>query len=181
MWKRILLFAIILIKNFSKAEVSIMGRKSIKENKNRYQQAREEANLTRAAVEDLTDSKLTERKIEKIENGTQNAQPPEVVEMAKLYDKPDLCNFYCTNECEIGKKYVPQVETIHDLPQITLSLLSSLNTLENDKNKIIDIVSDGKVTDDEKIAFQEFKDHLSQMSLAIETLKLWAEKELKLL
>ena len=155
-----------------------MGRKSTKENKNKYQLAREDANLSRAAVEDVSDGLLTESKIEKIERGVQYPQPDDIVIMAKIYNKPDLCNYYCTNECEIGMKYVPQVKTIHDLPQITLSLLSSLNTLEKDKDNIIDVARDGKITDEERGVFEEFKNHLSEMSLAIETLKLWAEKEI---
>ena len=155
-----------------------MGRKSTKENKNKYQLAREDANLSRAAVEDVSDGLLTESKIEQIERGVQYPQPDDIVIMAKIYNKPDLCNYYCTNECEIGMKYVPQVKTIHDLPQITLSLLSSLNTLEKDKDNIIDVARDGKITDEERGVFEEFKNHLSEMSLAIETLKLWAEKEI---
>ena len=155
-----------------------MGRKSTKEIKNKYQLAREEANLSRAATEDASKGLLTESKIEKIESGVQYAQPDDVVIMAKTYNKPDLCNYYCTNECQIGMKYVPQVKTIHDLPQITLSLLSSLNTLEKDKDDIINVASDGRITDEERGVFEEFKSHLSEMSLAIETLKLWAEKEI---
>lgn len=155
-----------------------MGRKSTKENKNKYQLAREDANLSRAAVENVSDGLITESKIEKIESGVQYPQPDDIVIMAKIYNKPDLCNYYCTNECEIGMKYVPQVKTIHDLPQITLSLLSSLNTLEKDKDNIIDVARDGKITDEERGVFEEFKNHLSEMSLAIETLKLWAEKEI---
>ena len=153
-----------------------MGRKSTKENKTRYQLAREAANMTRDDVDEATNGAVSRSRIEKIENG-QLPQPYDVVELSKLYKSPDLCNYYCTNECEIGKKYVPKVETIHDLPQITLSILSRLNTLNSDKDRIIDIVSDGQITDDEKESFEEFKDHLLQMTEAVEALKLWAEKE----
>lgn len=156
-----------------------MGKKSIKENKNVYQQAREELNMTRAAVADITDGILSESRIEKIENGTLNAHPEDVMLMAKVYNKPELCNYFCTKECQIGQHYVPAVETIHDLPQITMELLSNLNSLNRDKDRIIDITADGVISDDERDDFNQFKQHLAEMSLAIEALKLWADKELK--
>jgi hypothetical protein len=155
-----------------------MGKKSTKENKIIYQQARENADLTRAAVEEATDGALSASRIEKIEKGSLNAHPEDVTLMAEIYNKPELCNYFCTNECQIGKKYVPEVQTVHDLPQITMELLSNLNSLNRDKERIIDITADGKIADDEKEDFALFLQHLSDMSLAIETLKLWAEKKL---
>ena len=155
-----------------------MGKKSIKENKNIYQQARDDLDMTRAAVEDATGGILSASRIEKIENGSLNAHPEDVIQMAEVYNKPELCNYFCTNECQIGKKYVPAVETIHDLPQITMELLSNLNALNRDKERIIDITDDGKISEDERVDFEQFREHLAEMSLAIETLKLWADKEI---
>jgi transcriptional regulator with XRE-family HTH domain len=154
-----------------------MGKKSIKENKNIYQQIRDELGMTRAAVEDATGGLISANKIEKIESGNANVYPEDVVLMADAYNSPELCNYYCTQECQIGKRYVPKVESIHDLPQITMELLSSLNSLNRDKDKIIDIAADGKISGEEASDFKVFKQHLSEMSLAIEALKLWADKE----
>ena len=50
-------------------------KKSVKDDKNNYQQAREEINMTRAAASDATDGVLSESRIEKIENGSLNARP----------------------------------------------------------------------------------------------------------
>lgn len=155
-----------------------MGKRSIKENKNIYQQARDKTEMTRVAVEDATKGILSASRIEKIENGSLNAHPEDVILMAKVYNKPELCNYFCTKECQIGEKYVPVVETIHDLPQIALELLSNLNALNRVKERIIDITADGRITDDELEDFELFRERLSEMSLAIETLKLWADKEL---
>ena len=154
-----------------------MGKKSVKEKKNVYQQARESVDLTRSAACDATDGMLSESRIEKIENGTLGAHPEDVILMAWAYNKPELCNHFCTKECPIGKKYVPIVETIHDLPQITMTLLSNLNTLNREKDRIIDITADGKITDDEHEDFKLFREHLAEMSMAIESLKLWVEKK----
>jgi hypothetical protein len=59
-----------------------------------------------------------------------------------------------------------------------MELLSNLNALNRDKERIIDITADGKITDDEQKDFEIFRQHLGEMSLAIETLKLWADKEI---
>ena len=99
--------------------------------------------------------------------------------MADIYNKPELCNYYCTNECQIGRKYVPEVTTVHNLPQITMTLLSSLNTLNRERDRIIDITADGKIEEDEREDFEKFQQHLSEMSLAIEALKLWANKKIQ--
>lgn len=84
----------------------------------------------------------------------------------------------CTiNECAIGQHIDMQpIESIHDLPQITLELLSSLNSLNKQKDSLIDITADGKISDDEQAAFEDFKNSLADMTLAIESLRLWTEK-----
>ena len=30
--------------------------------------------------------------------------------MSKKYKQPDLCNYYCSQECPIGKQYVPEIQ-----------------------------------------------------------------------
>lgn len=157
-----------------------MGKRSVKDDKNIYQLAREEVNMTRAGVSDATDGALSESRLEKIESGTLNAHPEDVMLMAQAYKKPELCNYFCTKECQIGKKYVPEVKTIHSLPQITMELLSKLNGLSKDRDRIIDITADGKIAENEMEDFKVFREHLTEMSLAIESLKLWADKELSL-
>lgn len=154
-----------------------MGRKSTKNNKNIYQIARDDAELTRAAVEDKTQGVLSANRIEHIENGSTNVNPEDIVIMADVYNKPELYNYYCRNECQIGARFVPEVQTIHDLPRISLQLLSGINTLDRDKDRVIEIVADGRISKEEKADFELFRQHLSDMSLAIEALKLWAEKE----
>ena len=53
--------------------------------------------------------------------------------MEEKYKTPGLCNYYCSHECPIGQKYVPEVQ-IKDLSQITLEMLASLNAMEKEKN-----------------------------------------------
>ena len=150
-----------------------MGRKSTKENKNIYQISRENMNLTRdAAAEQL--QFISSDRIEKIENEKSYPHPDEILAMADCYKNPALCNYYCSHECPIGQEYVPEV-TAKDLSVITLEMLSTLNTLSKERDRMIDIAADGKVTEDEVNDFLRIKEYLENMSLTIESLKLWVE------
>ncbi len=150
-----------------------MGRKSTKENKNIYQISRENLNLTReAAAEQL--EYISADRIEKIESEKSIPHPDEILAMADCYKNPSLCNYYCSHECPIGKEYVPEV-TAKDLSMITLEMLSTLNTLSKEKDRMIDIAADGKVTEDEISDFLRIKEYLEGMSLTIESFKLWIE------
>lgn len=55
--------------------------------------------------------------------------------------------YYCSQECPIGKEYVPEV-TAKDLSMITLEMLSTLNILSKERDRMIDIAADEKVTED---------------------------------
>ena len=108
-----------------------MGKKSTKENKNIYQQSREEAGLTREKASELMDFVSADR-IEKIESEKSAPHPEEVLVMADAYKKPVLCNYYCSKGCPIGKEYVPEIQ-VKDLAQFTLEMLASLNSVDKEK------------------------------------------------
>ncbi len=151
-----------------------MGRKSVKEDKNIYHLSREKAELSREAAAEALGF-VSEGRIEKIENEKTIAQPEEVLAMAKCYKNPSLCNYYCSHDCPIGQEYVPEV-TIKELSQITLEMLASLNALEKEKNRLIEITVDGVISADEMKDFENIKDRLEEISLAIDSLKLWVQK-----
>lgn len=151
-----------------------MGRKSVKENKNMYQTSRENADLTRDGAAELLEYVSADR-IEKIENERSLPHPEEILAMSKAYKAPDLCNYYCSHECPIGQEFVPEVK-IKDLSQITLEMLASLNALEQEKNRLIEITVDGAITEDEIEDFNNIQTQLSQISMAIDSLQLWVQK-----
>lgn len=153
-----------------------MGRKSTKENKNIYQISRENANLTREAAAEQLEF-ISSDPIEKIENEKSYPHPDEILAMADCYKNPSLCNYYCSHECAIGKEYVPEI-TAKNLSMITLEMLSTLNVLSKEKDLMIDIAADGEVTEDEISDFLRIKDSLEDMSLTIESLKLWFESSI---
>lgn len=153
-----------------------MGRVSTKENKTRYQLAREELGLSREKASDLLEVIPPER-IEKIENERSYPHPDEVLVMAQRYKKPSLCNYYCSHECPIGKEYVPEVQ-IKELSAIVIEMLASLNSVNKTKERLIEIAADGVISDDEIEDFIYIQNELERISITVETLQLWAEKML---
>ena len=153
-----------------------MARVSTKENKNIYQTTREGLKLTREAASDLLETIAPER-IEKIENERTMPHPDEVLVMAQKYKQPSLCNYYCANQCPIGQQYVPEIK-IKDLSQIVLEMLASLNSMSKQKERLIEITVDGKITGDELEDFIYIQEELERISIAVETLQLWSERML---
>lgn len=151
-----------------------MGRISVKENKNVYQTVREDLGLTREKASELLDG-ISQERIERIENEKSDPHPDEVLIMAEKYKEPDLCNYYCSNQCPIGKEYVPEIK-IKDLSYIVLEMLSSLNSIEKQKNRLIEISADGKIDNEEIKDFIFIQKELERISITVETLQLWSEK-----
>ena len=148
-----------------------MGKRSIKENKNIFFESREAMGYSRAQASELMGG-ISESSLEKMETGKTNIYPEDVVAMAKAYRKPELCNYYCTHECAIGRTSVPEVK-ISSLSEIVLAMLSSLNSLERQKNRLIEITADGEITDDELPDFASIQTQLEHIDVTVEALKLW--------
>lgn len=151
-----------------------MAKKSTKENKNIYQQLRENLSYSRDAASDLMIG-ISSAKIEKIENETQLPTPFDIIQMATAYKYPQLCNHYCSHECEIGKRYVPEV-TVGQLSSIILETIASLNEINILKDRLIQITRDGVISDDEIKDFAYISTKLDEVSLASDALNLWVEK-----
>lgn len=151
-----------------------MGRASVKPNKNPFQLAREELGLTREKASELLES-ITPERIEKIENEKTIPYPDEILVMADKYKKPELCNYYCSNVCEIGQKYIPEVK-MKDLSRIVLEMIASMNRMGSKKDRLIEIAADGEITSSEIDDFEEIHKELGNISMAIDALRLWAEK-----
>lgn len=151
-----------------------MARVSTKENKNIYQLTRESLKLTRESASELLETISPER-IEKIENERSLPYPDEVLAMAEKYRQPSLCNYYCANQCPIGQEYVPEIK-VKDLSQIVLKMLASLNSVSKQKDRLIEITADGKISGDELEDFIFIQEELERISITVETLQLWSER-----
>lgn len=151
-----------------------MPKVSTKENKNIYFRTREALSLTRDEASELLEV-IPPEAIEKIENERRRPYPEEVVRMADKYGNPELCNYYCSQQCEIGRKYVPEVK-IKDLSQIILEMLASLNSMHRKQERLIEITADGRISNDEMDDFITIQEELEKISITVETLQLWSEQ-----
>lgn len=155
-----------------------MARVSTKENKNIYQLTRESLKLTRESASELLETISPER-IEKIENERSLPYPDEVLTMAEKYRQPNLCNYYCANQCPIGQQYVPEIQ-IKDLSQIVLEMLASLKLpCTGKRSGLSRSTADLGVSPVDELAdFIYIQEALERISITVETLQLWSEKML---
>ncbi len=145
-----------------------------------YKDIRKKHGLTRDEVCDRAMEKgipLQPERLERIENGKYSINPEEVLLLSKVYGEPTLCNYYCSKECPIGEKYVPEVK-VKDLAQIVLEMLASLNSMKSSQERLIEITADGKIDDDEIKDFVFIQNELERISITVETLQLWVEQML---
>ena len=109
---------------------------------NIYRKARKNAARTQPLLnncESAQDLVYIERtKLLGIESGDKMPSPDDVVSMSKVYNAPELCNYYCTKQCPIGK----DKETLiyEDLSEIAVRLMSALHFLNksNDYLKTVE-------------------------------------------
>ena len=153
-----------------------MGRSSTRENKTRYQLAREELGLSREKASELLETIAPER-IEKIESERSLPRPDEVLIMAEKDTTPSLCNSFCARQCPIGQQYVPEIRS-SELSDIVLKMLASLNAMDRKKERLIEIAADGTISKDEIDDFVRIQKELERISVTVETLQLWVEKML---
>ena len=118
---------------------------------------------------------VSDSKIEKFEYELQDPTPYDIVQMADAYKRPDLCNYFCSHKCEIGHRYVPEVE-VSDLSDIILETIASLNEINPLTTRLIQIARDGKISDDEIKDFAFISKKLDEISLAVDALNLWVDK-----
>ena len=153
-----------------------MPKTTTKPQKSIYQDRREALGLSREKASELLETIQPER-LERIESGKYTAYPGEVLTMAEKYQDPQLCNHYCAHECEIGKRYVPEIR-VKELPPIVLEMLASLNSVKARQDRLIKITADGRIAADEVEDFVSIQNELERISVTVETLQLWAEKKI---
>lgn len=149
-----------------------MPKKSTIENKNPYLLCREKAELTRESASEFLS--FGTGRIERIESEKALPHPDEVLEMAKLYKKPSLLNYFCSHDCPIGQKHILEVEE-KDLSQITLELLVKINDIYKIKDRLAEITVDGRIAAEEKEEFENIQKRLKEMTKAVNALQLWVD------
>lgn len=97
--------------------------------------------------------------------------------MAEYYHSPELKNWYCKNECPIGKD-MPIATEAKGIEGVVLKLIQqfSADRMDDFLNKVIDIAQDGEVTDQEIGALKMTMEWASTMEMALNQFRLSAEK-----
>ena len=57
-----------------------------------------------------------------------------------------------------------------------MEVLASLNAMEKEKNRLIEITVDGVISAEEIKDFEKIQEQLSQIAIAIDSLQLWVQK-----
>lgn len=153
-----------------------MGRKSIKENKSHLQLCREACGWTREEASDALQT-ISPDRLEKLENDKTRVHPEDIVEIATGYKQPELCNWYCHEECAIGQKIVPALEPM-DLTRSVMDIMNRLTLLNAQKDRMVALAADGQITPEERQEFSGIYEQLDQLTNSVESLKVWVRKTL---
>lgn len=150
-----------------------MGKKSLNTTDNIYCDRRQQAGMTRFQASEATF--ISESRMEKIETDKIVPHPEDVYAMSKAYKDPALCNYYCSRVCRIGQEYVPEVKA-KSLAEITLEMLASLNALNRHKDRLIEIVADGRIEGAELQDFANIQAQLENLSITVDAMQLWVKQ-----
>ena len=160
-----------------------MGKVSVKENKNVYQEVRDELGWSRekaaeiiAEVDNGRYSFLDKYRLVKIEDESVKIQPEDIVALSKAYNRPELRNYYCCHQCDIGKIDAPEVTDANNVHKTLVEMAVSLESVNAKKLRLMEILADGKVDDAEISDLNKILDELEKISMTIEAIQLWCEK-----
>ena len=103
--------------------------------------------------------------------------PDSILRMADTYNAPELRNMYCREMGPLGCD-APKLE-LEDLDRISLKALSYFRKMAAAKEKLLDIVEDGVVTEDERPDLDEVMNILDEVASIAKSLRVWVEKNLK--
>jgi len=159
-----------------------MAKKATKAADNIFYKARMEAaacndnlNSREGAAEQLG---IDRTRLARIELGSLNPYPEEVLLMSDAYNTPELNNYFCSRMCPLRQQTVPAAELLH-LDRITIRILTALGNTEFIQKTILEIVKDGIVSEDEQPQVQQILKALENISKAAMEMKLWVEKNLR--
>lgn len=160
-----------------------MGKGSKDENKNIYRRTRDKLSWSRektaeiiAGVDNGRYSFLDKYRLVKIEDESVKIQPEDIVALSKAYNCPELRNYYCCHQCDIGKIDAPEVSDASNVHKTLVEMAVSLESVNAKKLRLMEILADGKVDDTEITDLNKILEELEKISMTIEAIQLWCEK-----
>lgn len=160
-----------------------MGRKSTRENKNVYQEARDNLGWSREKaadeilkIENGKYSYLDKYRLVKIEEESVKIQPDDIAALSLVYNMPELRNYYCCHHCDIGAIDTPEVVYKDNVHEILVNMAVSLESVNAKKMRLMEILADGVVDNNEIKDLNLILEELEKISMTIEAIQLWCEK-----
>jgi transcriptional regulator with XRE-family HTH domain len=159
-----------------------MAKKATKAADNIFYKAR----MTAASCNDSLNSRegaaeqlgIDRTRLARIELGSLNPYPEEVLLMSDAYNAPELNNYFCSKMCPLGCQTVPTAELLQ-LDRLTIKILAALGNADFIQKTIIEVVKDGAVTKDEQPQIDRILTALENISKAAIEMKLWVEKNIR--
>lgn len=100
-----------------------------------------------------------------------------VIRMADVYNAPQLKPHYCKNVCPIGCEMpVATEETSIELATLRMLKAFDEGKIDEVKDRLVEIASDGVIDDDEKADFKKIMGFLDKLSHSISEIRIIAEK-----
>lgn len=119
---------------------------------------------------------IDQGRLYRIESGIAIPYPEEVHLMADLYGAPELRNYFCRNSCPLGES-VPEIDT-NELDRIAIKTVSIFRKVSKTGNLLLNIVEDGKVSEEEKADMEEVVKTLEELEGISQNLRTWVKKNL---
>lgn len=142
--------------------------------KNIFRRARNNAGLSQTDA--AYDVNLPVKQLSALEKGTTDPRPFDIVSMAYAYKTPQLCNYYCSHYCKIGRALaVPDID-IRPLNEIADQTEVLLTEASDVINAFFHISRDNKISKDEEKQLSEIRETLDLLSVNIRTLNLACRK-----
>ena len=117
-------------------------------------------------------------RLARIELGSIDPYPEEVILMAETYDAPQLANYYCSQICPLGKKTVPAAQ-MRSLDRPTICIVTALGNTSSIREAALDVARDGKITPDEYERLAHISEALERIEVVAQETKLFIAKNLK--
>lgn len=157
-----------------------MGKLASTTAHNRYYLARMEAAKTNdrlSSRDGASEETFIDRKrLQRIEVGTLEPYPEEVMIMADTYHAPELLNYFCTTSCPIGRHTVPRAE-LQQLDRLTIKFLAAIDNLRGSDRKLLHIAEDGKVSEMERPQLEEILRAVTKLTAIGCEIRMYLEKE----
>jgi len=158
-----------------------MPKKATKAGENEFYKARMEAatcNDKLASREGASEELGIDRtRLARIELGSLDPYPEEVLLMSEYYNTPELANFYCSRICPLGEKTAIPAE-MRNIDRLTIRIITALEDAGEIENAILEVARDGKITPDEQEQVIAITAALERIAVTATEMKLWVAKNL---